>query len=271
MHKIKSVGGYLEVDRDGFIVKRASPGLFQGKWKPVIQKVTEAYNNHFNENLLSVYIRGSVAKGEAIDHLSDVDSFAIVHSPEIKINTEWGERFSEETVKAYPFVKGVEILARTLQQAKDLNRGVHIMLKTQSVCVFGVDVSSQILPLKPGKESSQHFRFLQSELQKSIYFFEQRWGEGLNEYLMQCAWIMKRVLRTGFELVMEKEQRYTRDLYPCFESFSKYYPEIKDLMYRTLELSINPSSDSEIVLPILKEWFLWMPDEIERVFDFKKF
>jgi len=40
-----------------------------------------------------------------------------------------------------------------------------------------------------------------------------------------CAWMMKRMVRTGFELVMAKEQCFTRDLYPCYEMFSKHYPE----------------------------------------------
>lgn len=270
MYEIKNIGGYLEVDLNGFIVKRASSKLIQEKWSPVIQEVIEAYKKHFNKNLLSVYIRGSVVKGEAIDQLSDIDSFAIVDSTEDEINTEWGKQFSEETVTVYPFVKGVEIFAGTPQQARDLNRAIHIMLKTQSVCVFGVDISDQILPLKPGKESSIHFRSLQSDLRESIDFFEPA-DEEPDEYFMQCSWIMKRVLRTGFELVMEKEQRYTRDLYPCFENFSKYYPAKRDLMHQTLEFAINPASDPEVVLPILKEWFLWMPAQIEQVFGFKKF
>ena len=79
---------------------------------------------------------------------------------------------------------------------------------------------------------------------------------------------MKRILRTGFELVMGREQKYTRDLYPCYESFIKYYPQKKDDMYKTLELAINPIDDSKIIGYILKDWLFFMSKEIEKIFGF---
>ena len=44
---------------------------------------------------------------------------------------------------------------------------------------------------------------------------------------------------------MVKEQRYTRDLYLCYESFAKHYPEKEREMYRALELAINPKTDRD--------------------------
>lgn len=40
-----------------------------------------------------------------------------------------------------------------------------------------------------------------------------------------CVWFMKGLLRVGFEITMERSQKYTRDLYRCYETFSEYYPE----------------------------------------------
>ena len=269
MLEIKRVGGFLGIDKDGYIVKEASLDRITEKWKTVIKETIRAYKEHFGENLLSVYVRGSVAKGDAIDGISDLDTIAVLESFSKNKDT-WGDVFSNEMVKKYPFVEKIEITAGTREQAVDPNRAVRIMLKTQAVCVFGKDISSEIPKLRPGKESCQHFRWLQHDLLDSIDFFEGQWGENEEENQKKITWITRRILRTGFELVMEREQKYTRDLHPCYESFSKYYPEKEKLMLTTLNLAINPVLEVNHILRVLKSWLVWMPQEIERIFDFKK-
>ncbi len=54
---------------------------------------------------------------------------------------------------------------------------------------------------------------------------------------------MKRTVRIGFELVMEKEQCFTLDLYPCYEMFSKHYPEKSKEMMEALKLAVFPTAD----------------------------
>ncbi len=268
MYEIRNLGGYLSVDAGGFIINKASVDLIQEKWKPVVNEAVEAYRSHFDDNLIGIFVRGSVARGEAIDHLSDLDTIAVVHSVEETIVTPWAEDFNKWTIVRYPFVQKVEILAVTPEWAGDPKRALRIMLKTQSVCVFGEDISSGISPIKLGRDACQHFQSLQSEITDTINFFKYHWGSGVVQNQNRCSWIMKRILRTGFELVMEREQKYTRDLYPCFESFAHYYPEKRDPMYTTLELAINPTDKSDAVISLLHDWLSFMPVEIKRVFDF---
>lgn len=59
---------------------------------------------------------------------------------------------------------------------------------------------------------------------------------------------MKRILRTGHELVAERSVRFTRDLYRCWEGFGEYYPEKKNEMYHVLDLAINPIVDTVKIL-----------------------
>jgi len=51
---------------------------------------------------------------------------------------------------------------------------------------------------------------------------------------------MKWLLRVGFELVMERDHSYTRDLYPCWEQFSHYYPARREQMWDVLGWALNP-------------------------------
>lgn len=266
MPEIRNIGGYLDIDEAGFIVKKASPDAFQQAWKPVIADAVEAYKEHFGKHLVAAYVRGSAAKGEAIDGLSDLDTIAIVDLPPEHIDTSWKTAFNAAMAERYPFVEGVEILAITPAQAKDPNRGHRIMLKTQSACVFGLDISDSLPPIRIGKDAAQHAPSLVAELEDAIVFFGQHWGTDDAADRRRCSWAMKRILRTGFELVMERERKYTRDLYPCFEGFSRHYPEMRPLMRETLERAINPTADLDTVLRILRAWLRFMPEEIERIF-----
>ncbi len=266
MTEIKNVGGYLSVDSQGNIIPSASLARIQSQWKPVIEKTVDAYKEHYGSALVSVYVRGSVAKGEAIDGISDLDTIAVVDLGEKSISTNWEKVFSDEMVSSYPFVEKVEIMAETPEQAIDTSRATHILLKTQAVCVYGQDIAQNIAAIKLGK-AAQHYRSIQSDIEKSICFFE---GDNDPQFKKQCVWIIKRILRTGFELVMERVQKYTRDLYPCYESFSFCYPEKSTLMRKTLDLVLNPSQNPEIVLPVLHVWREWMPEEIEKIFGKKR-
>jgi hypothetical protein len=59
--------------------------------------------------------------------------------------------------------------------------------------------------------------------------------------------MMKQIVRTGFEIVMLQEKKYTRDLYLCYFIFSKYFPDYEITMKSALSLAIQPSCDKNLI------------------------
>ena len=51
---------------------------------------------------------------------------------------------------------------------------------------------------------------------------------------------MKIIIRSGFELIIEKEKQFTADLYLCYLTFSKYFPNYKQEMKQALFWFLNP-------------------------------
>ena len=76
---------------------------------------------------------------------------------------------------------------------------------------------------------------------EELYALE-RHGAEADALKRKCSELTKVVIRAGFELVMEREQRYTTSLYYCYQSFAKYYPQKASLMEHALRLYLNPSS-----------------------------
>lgn len=258
-HAIKPVGSILETDADGFIVKTASADKIQSRWWPAVNVVVEAYKQNLGDNLHSVYLRGSVAKGEAIDGISDIDTIAVVKVPASSVSRDWVDNFEKQFSVKYPFINGVEIVFDSLAS---LSKGTKILVKTQTVCLYGSDLAKELPPIKPGTDSAMHAPFLNKQISNTVDFLVTT--EDGKTIKRKCAWIMKRIVRTGCELVIERSNKYTRDLYPCYELFSEYYPEKQADMYRALELAVNPSSDIDEIKKVLKSFDEWMSTEIAK-------
>jgi len=75
---------------------------------------------------------------------------------------------------------------------------------------------------------------------------------------------MKIIVRTGLALVITKENTYTRDLYPAYKMFSKYYPEKESDMRKALEYAITPIIDTNQLLSFLNEYGTWMVSEADK-------
>lgn len=59
----KTVGSFLEIDTNGYIINPASFEKIQEKWQKPLDEVKSEYLTRFGTTLHSLYLRGSVAKG----------------------------------------------------------------------------------------------------------------------------------------------------------------------------------------------------------------
>ncbi|WP_243854901.1 hypothetical protein [Halalkalibacterium halodurans] len=79
-----------------------------------------------------------------------------------------------------------------------------------------------------------------------------------------CIWIMKLIVRAGLALVIEKEHRYTRDLYPAYQIFAKHYHEKGAEMKQALQYAIAPVDNPKEISRFLEHFGSWMIEESEK-------
>lgn len=266
--EVRNLGSCLEVGRDGFLEKNVSKDLIQPRWRPLVEKVIEFYRSEAGENLLSVYVRGSVAKGSAVEFVSDLDSFCITKQ-KFRPSDEACGRFRKLVQEEFPFCNGVELTGSSLELLEVLiapkKRNIwQELIKTQSVCVFGKDLADQIQAFEL-KDMVAHSYWIEREIETLPSKMRAAMAPNDSDDSVEqlCTWIMKRVVRVGFEIVMLRENKWTRDLYPCFESFSRYYPEKKSVMLKAVHLALNPSAKSEDTLELIDEFRPWLFEEIK--------
>lgn len=76
---------------------------------------------------------------------------------------------------------------------------------------------------------------------------------------------MKGLIRVGMELVIERSGKYTRDLYPCYEAFSEYYPDREADMREALYYALNPTSDMQVLKRIADTLGQFLLEETKKV------
>jgi len=259
--EIKPLGSYMDIDEEGYIVNPTSLEKIQEKWLAPLKETKEEYIARFGPALHSLYIRGSVPKGKAIDDISDLDTFAVVNLKEEEIDISWWRELNEKIKQKYPFVEGVEIVAIPLDEFEK-SRGDKIMVKTQSLCLHGINLADTIPSYRVGFETTQHIQSIGKKVGDTLTWLQEDKSE--EKIVKKCGWIMKQLLRSASELVMERSGKYTRDLYPCYEIFSEFYPGKKDEMYKVLELAIYPTKDKYLISEVVSGIGKWVAGEAEE-------
>jgi hypothetical protein len=272
MFFVRKIGDFLPTDEEGWIVNPCRSDRLQPLWLDLVEDLKELCREYFGDNLHSLYIRGSVARGCAFAGISDLDSFAIIYEELADEEDKWTASTQRLLKLKYPFCAGVEIGIIPYQNFLKTHH-LKVLLKTQSLCIFGEDLSrslpSYILPsYKPGMDLVRQALLLPNFLKSSEEKLRKLDPKSIvftTEVKQISAVVGKRMVRAGMDLVVERSRQYTRDLYLCYESFSFYYPEQKLNMKKALELAIAPSENRAGLLVFMGIFGDWLVSEIEAV------
>lgn len=248
MIEIKPIGSFFPLDDAGFVLNPTSVERLQPEWLPVIDAVRDAYLDRYGKRLHSLYIRGSVALGEAVAGVSDLDVIGVIQVMNgkfyLQAKFERPDRLALNIRKDFPFVAGLDLMVTSFDPGFSRSPRMNMVLKTQSLCVYGEDILPQISPFRPGPamrlnlkwyaEDWEEFQEVMDELKKGTH------GYAESEIISLVRQFLKVLLRTGFDLVMEREGAFTQSLYLCYTTFSKYYPGQEAAMRQALHLYLNP-------------------------------
>ncbi len=255
--QIQPLGSYFDIDAEGYLINPASKDAVQEEYKPLINDIVGAYEKNYGERLRYVYMRGSVARGQAIAGVSDIDTFAYVDILKDDIDEHWTKEAEEDFRKKYPFINGVEMNAYPLSAITQ-----DTIILNQSIVVWGEEI---VVPkLKIGKDLARHAPNFHKRIQWFSKFLQKEVSD--EEIETYCVWFMKGMLRIGCEITMERSQKYTRDLYKCYEVFSEFYPEKEAEMREVLYLALNPIHDKHKIQKIVDTLGVWLVGEINNVF-----
>lgn len=243
------------LDKNGFIINCGNKDVIQAEYLPIIALICNTVVKELSkDNIESIYIRGSVAIGKAMKDFSDIDCVVITKKPIPESRLKWRKRFDSNLRRKYSFVTLVDL---TIVSGDELFTNpdyarLMVNLRSQSICVYGKDTISRIIP--PSKPNKALALFLYKDIQKELNDLQKYFREEKNKRYFQgvvrptkfwCVWIMRDILRSGLGLVMIKEPIYTQSLEDCCYFFCRVYPKYKDQMKMALFFERNPSSSKK--------------------------
>ncbi len=261
--KIRAIGNYWPQDDAGYLLRDCAWEKVPIAWRPLVLELGEAYQARWGTQLHSVYLRGSVARGQVVKGISDLDTFAVLQ-PEVApqhrwLEVEWEEKQLLAWREHYPFVTDIEGALTSLSAPGELlHPHVLPILQFQSLRLWGESLDPYLPRFRPGPALARNHRWLAED-----------WGRLQNDSLApatELRSLLKTILRAAFELVMEREQRFTLDLYLCYRSFAQYYPEWEAEMRQVLEFFLQ-APDSAVPLQKLALGLgQWMIGEAKVLF-----
>jgi uncharacterized protein len=230
------IGRFLSVDDLGYVKPDVAIDNVGPIWNPLVAFVRDALMNR--QGIRSVYIRGSIPRGLAIENISDAD---FIYFSETKC--EPADIELERIVEAkFAFVKGLELFRLDCASFNNIRPSqerpyFHMLLKTQCLFLAGDDIARDIKPFRIGPEMVSHVFLLEREFSRLPRLLEQGRKSGVEQSMRQ--WFSRKIVRSGFEVTMDRSNCFTRDLYLCYEQFARLYPAYSEQMFRVLVNCLN--------------------------------
>jgi len=230
------IGRFIGVDELGYVRPDVAIEHVGAPWKPVVSFVSDALMHR--PGVRSVYLRGSIPRGLAIENVSDAD---FIYLADATFDPE--DAALEQLLQTkFPFVREFELFRldhATFEKVYPPQQRpyFHMLLKTQSLCLAGDDLTRDIEPFRIGAELVTHVFMLSDEFSQLPEWLEEGRRNGEEQAVRQ--WFSRRIVRSGFEVTMDRSNRFTRDLYLCYEQFAEFYPEHAEQILRVLRNCLN--------------------------------
>lgn len=225
----KLKGAFFPIDEKGKILNPTQASLIPENLRPVLTDITSLYQQYEADNLHSIWLRGSVPRGFYTEGISDIDLFALVHTPGIR----WQQAVWAETVRTalrqkYGKLPDIELAVSTYTSDLNLHRtSLSFIIKTQSLLLQGKDIRPEINDFKLDEDIKINSKWLRED----VKYFQGLASPHRSDIILVC----KTLIRSAFEHVMLKEGKYTVDLPLAAEVFCKHVPCLKSEIHTILE------------------------------------
>lgn len=245
------IGAYYKLSIEGYIINPSDLKKIPSYATETIQNLKHDIIEKFDSLVEGIYLRGSIVQGHHVPNYSDIDTLILVPNHQIQKDLS-NYLKSQQKYNVFDF----GIYAKS-----DLNvKPVRMLFKCQSVCIHGHDICKSLEDFKPGPDMFYDLPYLKSDLVNAVNTLKNSSEE---ETKQLCKKITKVIIRVCFELVMQRDQKFTRALAFSIKSFLLYYPEKASEIHYCLRLHLNPISDRGELSEILNELGFWLVSEIE--------
>lgn len=252
------------LDPEGYIVSDVSFDKINKIYKPCIQDSIECLAQLFPSDLHSVYVYGSVARGDAVVVQSDLDLIAMFNRKLSSAQLEELKKLSRKLTNNYQFlVREVGIAVAdydyTMAPSNYYENAFHREL---SVCVFGDDVGERFGPYTLTSEIAISFNGdICEALTRTLTRLEKASNEEFTKISQNFA---RKLIRTYYSMVMVRAQIWTSQLKEQAEVIINSLPEKASIISTLLKWIEELPTDQKTVFNLLELEGRWACEHFDR-------
>lgn len=248
------------LDANGFIISDVSIDKIDNVYIPSIQESVERLRKMFPHQLHSVYVYGSVARGEAILKDSDLDLIAMfVKKLSSDQLVELKELIEVLSQKYHDLVRDVGIAIAYYGYTMDPSSYFeNAFLKEICVCIYGEDVGEHFGPYKLTAEIPISFNGdIGESLKRALNKLETPSNQDFN---LTSQGFARKLIRTYYSMVMVRSQIWTTRLQQQAQVFLQYFPDKEPIVQTLLDWLNEPPTNRDYVYAMFKKEGEWARD-----------
>lgn len=254
------------LDRQGFIEREGALGRVGAVFRPVVVAARERVLDGFGARLHSAYLYGSVPRGAARPGRSDLDLLLALREEPTETDRAEARRLDGALDEEFPQIDGAgTLLVSRAQVLSDLERyDLGWFVACLCTPLLGEDLAEELPRYRPDS-------LLARETNGDLALLLPRWRERVAEAVGDDArralvrGCSRRLVRTGFTLVMPRWNGWTSDLHEMAEAFGQYYPERAAQMRAAAVAGYEPGADVDVLRSYLDDLGPWLAEEYARV------
>lgn len=255
----------IGTDSEGYIVNNISVKKIPKQYIEPLDFIVKNLKSILGSKLHSIYIYGSVGRGNAIVGKSDIDLSIIVSNLVTNNERELLELGKEELLKKYSYIPKADYDIGVLDEVL-LNENLYFWgfwLKHCCSCIYGEDLAERFPKMKPSKNIAVNMnRKIESELQN--YKRRIATEEDCDKLNLLVKSALKRIIRGAYMITIESDMSWSDNLSDNVEIFQHYYP-CEDRIQRVKELLEVTSVNIEEVVGLIEYFKIWVVAELDKL------
>ncbi len=230
------------------------------EYVPVIDGVIKDLTAQFPDRLHSIYVYGSVARGNAVKGKSDLDLLVVFNAkPDSSEQAEVKQLAEKLSASVRPSLREVGIEVTDLKEVTSPENlyGWGAYVAIFCLCIWGEDLAKTFPRFKLTPEIAFGFNGdIEAAVQK---FTEQIRSEDDDEkLLLLCSQMSRKLIRTSYSMILSRTQISTSSLQTQVSLFTEYFPTKKTELDQLLEWTTDPTSDKQELSKMLQNYGSWL-------------
>ncbi|MFF9343827.1 MULTISPECIES: nucleotidyltransferase domain-containing protein [unclassified Streptomyces] len=255
------------LDDDGFIAREGSLSRVPEEFTPVVAAARALIAETFDDDRLhSAYLYGSVPRGTAVPGVSDLDLLLALRQEPTRADRADADALEAALDASSGQIDGVGVLLfGTGTLLSELERhDLGWFVACLCTPLLGDDLAAALPRYRPTP-------LLARETNGDLALALPRWREQYAAAFTDARRrtlsraVARRIVRSGFTLVMPRWGGWTSDLTRSAEVFARYYPEHAARMRLAAATARTPTADPAVLGMLIDELGPWLAAEYTAV------